>query len=404
MLNHISKKTVALALATVFLNCKEDKKATDSTSNNNEVVNTENKTVTYQDRFPYLLAYQVDSLSFPRSGSSKENTVHKVPSKDWTSGFFPGVLWQVYELTGDKAYLSKAQEWTAFVEQEKFNNRTHDMGFKVFCSFGTGYRLTPKEKYKEVIIESAKTLATRYNSTVGSIRSWDFNKDIWDFPVIVDNMMNLELLFEASILADDPQYKNIATQHAKTTLQNHFRPDGSIFHVVDYDPTNGKVRSKVTHQGFNDNSTWARGQGWGIYGFTMAYRYTKNQDFLNRAKATADFVMNHPRLPKDAIPYWDFDAPNIPNEPRDASAAAVIASAMVELFQYTNDQKYLDFSDKIMESLKSDYVITNDSNIPFLLDHSTGNWPKNDEIDEPISYADYYFLETVLRRKKLNIQ
>ena len=400
MLKHIAVKTVAFMIATVFLNCKEK-----STPNISSSIKSEEKgieEVSFKDRFPNLLNYKVDSLAFPRSGSSINNTVKKVPSKDWTSGFFPGTLWQIYELTGDQNYLTKAKEWTPYIEQEKFNNRTHDMGFKVFCSFGKGYSLTQNPNYKDIIIQSAKTLKTRYSGTVGSIRSWDFNKDIWKFPVIVDNMMNLELLFEASILSGDESFKDIAYQHAKTTLKNHFRPDGSIYHVVDYDPETSKVRSKVTHQGFNNESTWARGQGWGIYGFTMAYRYTKDPAFLNRAEKTAKFIMNHPRLPEDAIPYWDLDAPSIPNAPRDASAAAVIASALIELYTFTNDKSYLDFSDRIIESLASKkYVITKDTSIPFILDHSTGNWPKNDEIDEPISYADYYFLESIIRRKKI---
>ena len=401
MLKHISVKTVAFLIAAVFLNCKEhsQKNAKASTSKIGDVI----KSVNYKDRFIKLLDYKVDSLAFPRSGSAKNNTIKKVPSKDWTSGFFPGSLWQIYELTANKAYLKKAEQWTALVEQEKFNNRTHDMGFKVFCSFGNGYRLTKNPYYKDVIIHSAETLKTRYGGAVGSIRSWDFNKKEWQFPVIVDNMMNLELLFEASLLSGDSSYKDIAYQHAKTTLKNHFRKDGSVYHVVDYDTITGAVRSKVTHQGFANESTWARGQSWGVYGFTMAYRYTKDPSFLERAKQTANFVIQHPRLPKDGIPYWDLDAPNIPNEPRDASAASVLASALLELYEYTNDKTYLDFSDKIIESLLSkDYVIQNSSTVPFILDHSTGNWPKQDEIDEPISYADYYLLEAILKRKKLD--
>lgn len=389
-------------MATVFLNCKKHSESNASPLTSNTIEGNEIKNVSYEDRFENLLAYKVDSLAFPRSGSAKNNTIKKVPSKDWTSGFFPGSLWYIYQLTGNNAYLKRAEKWTAYVEQEKFNNRTHDMGFKVFCSFGTGYRVTKNPFYKEVIIHSAKTLKTRYSNTVGSIRSWDFNKEEWQFPVIVDNMMNLELLFEASLLSGDTSFKDIAYQHAKTTLKNHFREDGSIYHVVDYDASNGKVRSKVTHQGFANESTWARGQSWGVYGFTMAYRYTKDVSFLERAKQTANFVMKHPRLPKDRIPYWDLDAPNIPNEPRDASAAAVFASALVELYEYTKDEAYLNFSDTIVATLLSkDYVIQNSSTVPFILDHSTGNWPKNDEIDEPISYADYYLLEAILKRKKL---
>ena len=389
-------------MATVFLNCKKHSESNASPLTSNTIEGNEIKNVSYEDRFESLLAYKVDSLAFPRSGSVKNNTIKKVPSKDWTSGFFPGSLWYIYQLTGNNAYLKSAEKWTAYVEQEKFNNRTHDMGFKVFCSFGTGYRVTKNPFYKEVIIHSAKTLKTRYSNTVGSIRSWDFNKEEWQFPVIVDNMMNLELLFEASLLSGDTSFKDIAYQHAKTTLKNHFREDGSIYHVVDFDASNGKVRSKVTHQGFANESTWARGQSWGVYGFTMAYRYTKDVSFLERAKQTANFVMKHPRLPKDRIPYWDLDAPSIPNEPRDASAAAVFASALVELYEYTKDEAYLNFSDTIVATLLSkNYVIQNSSTVPFILDHSTGNWPKNDEIDEPISYADYYLLEAILKRKKL---
>ncbi len=361
----------------------------------------EEKIVAYADRFSDLLNYPVDAVAFPRSADSS-GQIKKVPSKDWTSGFFPGSLYMIYQLTEDKKYLNRAKEWTALVEDQKFNDKTHDMGFKIFCSFGNGYRLEKDSTYKAIIIHSAKTLGTRYNKTVGATRSWDFNKEQWQFPVIVDNMMNLELLFEATNYSGDSTYYKMADQHAKTTLKNHFRTNHSIYHVVDYDTIRGNVRMKVTHQGFNDESTWARGQGWGIYGYTMSYRYTKNPAFLEQAKNTADFFMNHPNLPEDGIPYWDFDAPKIPNEPRDASAGALVASALIELYQYTKEQKYLDFSDKIMNALSSSaYVLQKNTTIPFILDHATGNWPKNDEIDGPLNYADYYFLEALVRRKNL---
>ncbi|MDN3666939.1 glycoside hydrolase family 88 protein [Algibacter miyuki] len=355
-----------------------------------------------QERYKKIADYQVDSLNFPRSYSFKENTVNKVGSKDWTSGFFPGNLWQIYELTGDVAFKNKAKIWTAFVEKEKYNNRTHDMGFKVFCSFGNGLKHEDNQNYKDIIVKSSQTLISRFNATIGSIRSWDFNKETWDFPVIIDNMMNLEMLFEATKITKDSMFHNIAVDHANTTLKNHFRNDNSCYHVVDYNPENGDVRMKVTHQGFNDESVWARGQGWAIYGYTMAYRYTKDAKYLAQSQATANFFINHKNLPKDGIPYLDFNDPAIPNAPRDVSAATVVASAMVELYQYTKNETYLEYSKKIINTLKTpEYLLESTIDAPFILKHSTGNWPKKDEVDEPIVYGDYYFLETLLRLKAL---
>lgn len=353
-------------------------------------------------RFQKLLDYKVDALSFPRSMSLNPEEIHKVPSKDWTSGFFPGNLWQLYRLTGDEKYKEKAAEWTTHMADQQWNGRTHDMGFKIFCSFGEGLKVEPNEEYTIVIVQSAKTLITRYNEKVGSIRSWDFNSDIWEFPVIVDNMLNLELLFETTKITGDSIYHKIAVQHANTTLKNHFRPDNSIYHVVVYDTIAGNVKEKITHQGFNNESSWARGQGWGIYGYTMSYRYTKDPAYLQQAEATAKFYMEHENLPEDGVPYWDFNDPAIPNAPRDASAAAVVTSALFELYTFTKNEAYLNFANKTLNSLNSDkYILDQDIDGPFILNHSTGNWPKNDEIDEPIVYADYYFLEAMLRQKAL---
>lgn len=355
-----------------------------------------------ENRYSKLLEYKADSISFPRSYSLSMKEIKKVPSKDWTSGFYAGNLWQLFEITKNNEYKELAKKWTAFIEKEKFNNKTHDMGFKVFCSFGQGLKHIESQDYKDIIVKSSKTLISRYNDTVGSIRSWDFNKDIWQFPVIIDNMMNLEMLFEATKISGDSTFHKIAVTHANTTLKNHFREDHSTFHVLDYSPNTGDVRMKVTHQGYNDNSVWARGQGWAIYGYTMAYRYTKDKKYLTQAEATANFYLNHKNLPEDGIPYWDFNAPNIPNEPRDVSAGTVISSAMVELYKHTKNTKYLEYSKKVINTLESKkYILTSEIETPFLLNHSTGNWPKNDEIDEPIVYADYYYLETILRLKSL---
>jgi rhamnogalacturonyl hydrolase YesR len=356
-----------------------------------------------EKRYEKLLTYSVDSLAFPRSYSYKANAIKKVPSKDWTSGFFAGNLWHLYSLTGNQDYIEKAEEWTAFIEKEKFNNRTHDMGFKVYNSFGNGLKIKENKRYKNIIVESAKTLSTRFDENIKSIRSWDFNKEVWQFPVIIDNMMNLELLFEATKISGDSSFHKLAVTHANTTLKHHFRPDNSCYHVVDYDTLTYQPRMKVTHQGINDESSWTRGHGWGIYGYTLAFRYTKDTRYLNRAIATAEYFLNHKNLPKDGIPYWDFDDPAIPNAPRDVSAGTIVAAAMVEIYGYTQEEKYLDYSKKVMTSLKSpDYILASDFDAPFILDHSTGNWPKNDEIDEPIAYGDYYFLETLIRLKNLN--
>lgn len=351
-------------------------------------------------RYQKILNYPVDSLGFPRSASFHSGKIVKVKSKDWTSGFFPGNLWQLFMLTNDYRFKDKAVMWTEFMENQKNNDKTHDMGFKIYCSYGKGYEVSNSQAYKNVILQSAKTLSTRYNEKVKALRSWDFNKDKWEFPVIIDNMMNLELLFEATKLSGDSVYHKIAVKHANTTLKNHVRKDNSTYHVVVYDTISGAAIQKVTHQGFNDESSWSRGQAWCVYGFTMAYRYTKDKNYLNQAVATTKFFLNHKNLPENGIPYWDFNDSNIPNAPKDVSASMVMSSALFELYGYTQNEIFLKYSKKVLSSIKEKSFILDESiKAPFVLNHSTGNWPKNDEIDVPIVYADYYFLESLLRSK-----
>lgn len=355
-----------------------------------------------QLRYTKLLAYPLDSVGFPRNYNLKTKKVRKVPSKDWTSGFFPGNLWHLYQLTNNSEYKKKAKAWTVFMEKEKLNGGTHDMGFKIFSSFGEGLKVAPNAHYEQVIIDAANTLSSRFNKNVGSLRSWDFNRDIWEFPVIIDNMMNLELMFEATKISGDSTYHKIAVSHANTTLKNHFREDNSSFHVVVYDTITGKSKDKVTHQGYNANSAWARGQAWAIYGYTMCYRYTKDVKYLERAKASAKFYLSHPNLRKDGIPYWDFNDPEIPNAVRDVSAATIVSSAFYELTKYDNNPKYVAYADKVLKNLQTtEYILDTNNDAPFILKHSTGNWPKNDEMDEPIVYGDYYFLEALLRKRNL---
>ena len=337
-------------------------------------------------------------LVSPRS--AEKNKLKLVKGQDWTSGFFPGELWFLYEYTGNKEWLSPAKKFTASLESQKYYAGTHDLGFMIYCSFGNGYRLTGDTTYKTVIIQAAKTLSTRFNEVAGVIKSWDFASDNkWKFPVIIDNMMNLELLFEATKLTGDSSFYNIAVTHANTTIKNHYRPNYSSYHVIDYDPVTGTVRQKNTAQGYSDSSSWARGQAWGLYGFTMCYRETKNMIYLEQAEKIADYILS--RLPADKIPYWDYDAPGIPNEPIDASAAAITASALYELSTFINKAVYRKNADKILESLCAGYLSPEQQNHGFILLHSTGHKPAKSEIDVPLIYADYYFLEALMRSKKM---
>ena len=335
---------------------------------------------------------------FPRT--IRNDSLKLVVSNDWTSGFFPGMLWYMYDYTGKNEWRIKAVEFTALMEKETKNAGSHDVGFKVYNSYGNGLRLTHNAEYKKRVIQGSATLITRFNKNVGCIRSWDFGT--WQYPVIIDNMMNLELLFAATQLSGDSTYYKIAVTHANTTMKNHFRPDFSCFHVMDYDTVSGKVIGGSTLQGYADNSTWARGQTWALYGFTMCYRETKDPAYLKLAENIASFLMDHPRLPSDKIPYWDLDVPDITKEPRDASAAAIMASALYELQGYSsNKKKYKNFADKILNSLIKSYRSPISTHHGFILLHSTGHKPADSEVDTSIIYADYYFLEALLRRKKL---
>ena len=341
-------------------------------------------------------------LTNPRN-SEPDGTLNLVPSKDWTSGFFPGELWFLYEYTQNNFWKKKAQQHTDILEKEKMNGSTHDMGFKVYCSFGNGYRLTQDEHYKEVLLQSAHTLATRFKPAAGIIRSWDHSAAKWVCPVIIDNMMNLELLFWATKESKDSTFYRIAVDHAKTTMKHHFRPDFSSYHVIDYDTITGQVLKKNTHQGFADESAWSRGQAWALYGYTMCYRETRLPEFLEQAQNIEKYLFTHPNMPEDLIPYWDFDAPGIPDEPRDVSAATVIASALYELSLYDPEkgERYRSNADKIIENLTKHYRATLKKDNGFLLLHSTGTKPTNTEVDVPIVYADYYFIEALMRKNKL---
>ena len=321
----------------------------------------------------------------------------------WCSGFYPGSLWYIYEYTRKDAVKTLAEKNTLKLDSIQYVTRDHDVGFQLNCSYGNAFRLTGNEAYKQVLYQGAKSLSTRFNPAAGVIRSWDFVRKgcDWKFPVIIDNMMNLELLFEATKLSGDSTFYNVAVAHADRTLQEHFRPDGSCYHVIDYSIEDGTVRHRQTAQGYADESAWARGQAWAIYGYTVCFRETKDRKYLDQALKTFEFMKNHKNMPADLVPYWDLDAPNIPNEPRDASSASVIASALYEICTYPveNPQSYKEYADKIMESLATaDYTAPLGENGRFLLMHSVGSIPHNSEIDVPLNYADYYYLEALKRK------
>lgn len=334
---------------------------------------------------------------------NEDGTLRLVTIRDWTSGFYPGSLWYAYEHNRDTATLALARRFTEALSEGQWRTDTHDVGFLMYCSYGNGYRLTGDTTYRNVLIQSARSLATRFNPTVGCLRSWDHNGDKWNFPVIIDNMMNLELLFWAARETGDTTLRNIATSHADVTMKNHFRPDFSSFHVVSYNPATGEVEAKNTHQGYADASSWARGQAWGVYGYTMCYRESGDERYLAQAQKIAEYIFSHPSMPADLIPYWDYNDPTIPNAPRDASAAMVTASALYELSTYAaaDSARYKELADNIVRNATQSYRAKAGQSYGFLLLHSTGNKPKNDEIDAPINYADYYFLEALTRKHNL---
>lgn len=342
-----------------------------------------------EDKFPKTF--------FPKTGKHEFSG-----SGWWCSGFYPGTLFYLHEQTKNPVLEKELTRILKPLEKEQFNKTTHDLGFMMFCSFGNVYLKNPTPEYKQILINSAKSLASRFNPTVGCIRSWDSRNN--DFLVIIDNMMNLELLFWATKETGDSSFYNIAVTHANTTMKNHFRPDFSSYHVINYNATDGSVKQKKTAQGYSDASAWARGQAWGLYGYTVMYRATKDKKYLEQAEHIADFILNHPNLPSDKIPYWDFNAPDIPKALRDASAGAVMAAAFMELYKYTGKEKaktYYNAGETMIRSLSAaPYNAAPGTNGGFILQHSVGHIPQGTEVDVPLTYADYYYVEAMKRYKE----
>jgi len=354
------------------------------------------------EQYQYMMERLPESR-FPKTYHAKEDRIETSDSEWWCSGFYPGSLLYLYDKKGEETLKTEARRIMEVLEKEQYNTTTHDLGFMMFCSFGNALDIAPKDGDRDILVQSAKSLSTRFDEKTGVIKSWD-SKDS-DFLVIIDNMMNLELLFWATQETGDSTYYDIAITHADNTTKNHFRDDYSSYHVVNYNPKTGGVKEKRTAQGYADDSAWARGQAWGLYGYIVMYRFTKDQKYLDQAVNIAEFILNHPNMPEDKIPYWDFDAPNIPDALRDSSAGAILASALLELSGYVGDDKsnrYIRDAETMLASLASPtYLAATGTNGGFLLKHGVGHLPDNTEVDTPLTYGDYYFIEAIRRFKAL---
>ena len=365
------------------------------------------------------LAIAKDPTRIPRT-TKEDGKLHTVGIYNWTSGFFAGNLWYLYKLTGEKKWKDEAVKWTEALDTIQYWSGNHDVGFMIYCSYGNGIRFDNRKQYEKVVVQTAESLCKRFNPKTKCIKSWNYRKawngeTEWFYPVIIDNMMNLELLFEASLISGNNKYRDIAVIHANTTMKNHYRDDYSCYHVIDYDQETGEIKDKATCQGFSDNSSWARGQAWGFYGYVLCYRYTKDPKYLDFAKKIANYIMNNKYLPADKVPLWDYHVnqdgyvaewdykpENFKSIPRDASAAAITASAMFELHKYAEgDKTYFNDGLTLLKSLSKSYMADPAKNKYFVLDHSVGSIPHGGEIDVPLVYADYYFMEAIDRYREL---
>lgn len=356
----------------------------------------------YENLYKNTLPAKTSDRPMPRT--VKNGEAHLVGIYDWTSGFHPGSMWNLYALTKNEVWKERAMEYTILLDTLQYWTETHDLGFMIGDSYGNGLKYMSSALYEKVMVEAAKSLSTRFRHKAGVLQSWEANSR-WQCPVIIDNMMNLEMLFRATEISGDSTFYKIAVTHADTTMSKHFRKDNSSYHVLDYDTETGEVLKRNTAQGYAASSAWARGQAWGLYGFVVMYRETKNTKYLEQAQKIADFITQHPNLPKDKIPYWDYDAPVTNETPRDASAAAITSSALYELSTFLEGSKKIEYrkvADSILNSLSTaPYLAPLGTNEGFLLQHSTGHMPENSEIDVPINYADYYFLEALMRKETM---
>lgn len=396
MKNIIKPLSMAVAVAVVLVSCKSEEQKLSELVESTLQASAEQISVLAENVLP-----EADML--PRTYEDGEVKVCSYPW--WVSGFVPGTLWMLSDRFPEDTKLREyAETYTSRTEPAQWLTNTHDLGFMIYCSAGQGYRVTGEQRYLDDVLNACKSLSTRYNPKVGVIMSWE-PSDKWRYPVIIDNMMNLEMLMFGAEKSGNDTLRNIAISHAEKTMANHFRPDYSSYHVVSYNPETGEAEAHQTAQGYADDSAWARGQAWGLYGYTMMYRMSGKEEFLEQARHIASFIMNNPNLPEDGIPYWDFNDPAIPDTYRDASAGAVMASAFLELCGYVDGEESESYKNLAIKQIKTlcspEYFAATGEIGGFLLKHSVGNKPKNSEVDVPLTYADYYFIEALLRLESL---
>ncbi|MBQ8674974.1 MAG: glycoside hydrolase family 88 protein [Bacteroidaceae bacterium] len=347
-------------------------------------------------------------------------------AEEWCSGFWPGILWMDYSYSHSAEVLHAAKGYTEVLKPLAYQPiYDHDLGFIMIGSFGKGLTYSPMLSiYRPILLAAADSLATLYNAKAGTLLSWPRHvKDYGGHNTIMDNMINLDLLFWAAANGGSPLLRQIAITHATTTMRHHFRPDGSSYHVAVYDTLSGQFLRGQTHQGYADSSMWSRGQSWAIYGYTMVYRWTRDPLFLQFAQRVADiYLLRLRQTSDDMIPLWDMDDPRGLQAPKDASAACVVASALIELSTYLDNERRLNSDGQpdtdnshhnngsahryrqaaidMLADLSTPRYQSRDRNSAFLL-HSTGHHPAGSEIDASIIYADYYYLEALLRLKDL---
>jgi hypothetical protein len=384
-----------IALAFVLTSCSKETPKEEPTEFDPNIV-----LASISDRVLNVLR-EDSSTRLPRN--VEDGQIRFTSAKSWTSGFFPGMLWMLDSYNTSEEWETLAKKHTEKLEEVQYVTDHHDLGFMLYSSYGKGYEKLGDEEYKNVLLTGAESLASRYDPMIGMIKSWD-RPGKWQYPVIIDNMMNLEYFFWVTQITGDSSYYDMAYSHAKRTLKDHFRDDYGSYHVVDYDTLTGEVIWKGTHQGLADESVWSRGQAWGLYGFTMAFRETGDSAFLERAVQIASFLFDNPNMPDDKIPYWDLKDPSIPDAPKDVSAAAIIASALLELQAYAPEKRddYVALAQEILQNLEDNYRYReSDEASYFYLDQSVGNKPKDKEVSVPIVYADYYFIEALLRMREI---
>jgi rhamnogalacturonyl hydrolase YesR len=404
-LGKVNSYLILIFIGSLFLlNCRNTREVTFEELRSPEQLGIDTLLELYIYKYKRFIETHPDSTLSPRSYQNDQ--LNMVSSEDWTSGFFPGILWYLYEYSGDADFLRAAESWTHALKDQSYNTSTHDIGFIINSSYGQGYRITKSASYKEILNTAAESLASRYLDEIGCIISLDEIEN-FDYPVLIDNMVNLEVLYKTWKMNSNEEYYDIANKHAINTMERHFRSDFSSFQVVDYDPESFLPKYKGSFQGYSDSTAWARGQSWGLYGFVVAFRETGDRVYLDQSIRIASYILGHENFPEDCIPYWDYLSPDIPNTYRDATSAAILASALIELSSFSEvkqPEQYLNVAERIIHTMVNQGYINNRNECEnFVLNQGVGSFPLNTEVGVPLIYGDYYLLEALIKYKNLKI-